>query len=206
LLWRVPTKEKKIYLTFDDGPVPEITPWVLDVLKSFTARASFFVVGENVIRHPDLFRRIAREGHRIGNHTYNHLKGWKTADKVYLENIEQCFSAIEKEWPLPGDKSQGSESEFPPEKEGRLFRPPYGRMRKSQIRQLNTKIVMWDVLSYDFDALLNPVKCLKKVLRSSREGSVVVFHDNVKAKRNLEYVLPRFLEEFADRGFSFEAL
>jgi len=176
-------------LTFDDGPVPEVTPWVLSVLADFKARATFFVVGENVKKHPEVFRRIVEQGHSIGNHTYNHLKGWKTGDKGYLENCRKCAEVLNQE--------------------GGLFRPPYGRMRKSQIKEvlkMYEKIVMWDVLSYDFDKLLSPEVCLKKVLRKSREGSIVVFHDSIKAKDNLEFVLPRFLEAFSNKEFVFEPL
>ncbi len=199
LTWRVPTVEKKIYLTFDDGPVPEITPWVLDLLKKFDAKGTFFCVGENIEKHPELYRQVIQGGHAVGNHTYNHLNGWRTDNKLYLENILKC--------------SEVMNSTSPPQMEGLLFRPPYGKIRKSQIKTLlrfdshfpipKSSIILWDVLSYDFDRTISREKCLKNVLQYSREGSVVVFHDSIKAQRNLEYVLPKTLEVLGEQGFRF---
>jgi peptidoglycan/xylan/chitin deacetylase (PgdA/CDA1 family) len=202
LVWRVSTSEKKIYLTFDDGPVPEVTPWVLDVLKEFDAKATFFCVGGNVEKHPEVFKRILQEGHGVGNHTFNHLNGWKTGDKAYLENVLKCDEVMARTMRL------NSSSSSSPQKEKRLLRPPYGRIRKSQIAALrgNFSIVMWDVLSYDFDASVSPEKCLKNVMRNVREGSIVVFHDSLKARKNLEFVLPKVLEQLRDKGFGFEIL
>ena len=193
-VWRIPAKEKKIFLTFDDGPVPEITPWVLTVLKQFKAKAVFFCVGENIEKHPDVFQQIISEGHSIGNHTYNHINGWKTKTKDYLENVKRFDSAVNLKFQFSTLKP--------------LFRPPYGRMKSSQFSILNSQfsIIMWDVLSGDFDQTISEEKCLQNVLTKTRQGSIVVFHDSIKAKKNLFYALPKFLEHFSQRGFSFESL
>ncbi|MBI2271732.1 MAG: polysaccharide deacetylase family protein [Bacteroidetes bacterium] len=186
LIWRIPTAEKKIYLTFDDGPIPEVTPWVLDILKKHNAKATFFCIGQNVEKNPDLYKRISDEGHSTGNHTYNHLNGWKTRNSEYFSNIEKCSALVRS----------------------KLFRPPYGKIKKSQISDLRSQysLVMWDVLSYDFDQSVSPEKCLSNVIRYSREGSIIVFHDSLKAQRNLEYALPKAIEQLSLKGFSFEAL
>lgn len=186
-IWRIPTREKKIFLTFDDGPIPEVTPWVLSELKKYKAKATFFCIGANVEKHPDIFRQLVTEGHSTGNHTFNHLNGWKTKTKEYLKNVERCSSVIQ-----------------PPT---HLFRPPYGKMQFSQFSQLRTQhsIIMWDVLSGDFDQTISEEKCLKNVISKTREGSIVVFHDSIKAKKNLYYTLPKFLEHFSKAGFSFES-
>jgi len=192
-IWRVPTKEKKIFLTFDDGPIPEATLWVLSTLKEYKAQATFFCVGANIEKHPDIFQQIISEGHSIGNHTFNHLNGWKTKTKDYLENTERCESAIKSK--VSSQKSQ----------EKKLFRPPYGKIKRSQLLILNPafSIIMWDVLSGDFDQTISEEECLKNVLTKTRSGSIVVFHDSLKAKKNLLFVLPRFLEHFSKKGFEF---
>ncbi len=204
--WRIPTKEKKIFLTFDDGPVPEITPWVLSVLKEHNTKTTFFCVGANIEKHPDIFSQIVAEGHSIGNHTYNHLNGWKTKTKEYLENVSKCDSAINSNR-LPEISNQ---SNCPPLTAYRLplFRPPHGRMKQSQFSILNSQfsIIMWDVLSGDFDKTISEEKCLNNVLTKTREGSIVVFHDSIKSQKNLHYALPKFLEHFSNKGFSFEQL
>ncbi len=189
LLWRVPQKqpgEKILHLTFDDGPIPEITPWVLEILEKHAAKATFFVVGDNVRKHPQVFEKVKSAGHSIGNHTFNHLSGWKTDNKTYFENIEKCQALA----PTP------------------LFRPPYGRMRFSQSRFLKKKyrIVMWDVLSGDFDQKLAPEKCLDNVLKNIQPGSIIVFHDSLKAEKNLRYVLPKILDILSGQGWKFESL
>ena len=195
-IWRVPTKEKKIFLTFDDGPVPEITPWVLSTLKDYNAKATFFCVGANIEKHSEIFKQIISEGHSIGNHTYNHLNGWKTKTKDYLENVERCKTAM-------GNAHQPSTINHQ-----LFFRPPYGRMKRSQLSIINNKysIVMWDVLSGDFDEKLSEEKCLKNVVTKTREGSIVVFHDSIKAKEKLYYVLPKVLETLSTEGYLFERL
>lgn len=192
LVWRRKTRDKVIYLTFDDGPIPEITEYVLDVLKSRAIHATFFCVGDNIRKHPEIFKRIIEDGHRIGNHTFNHLKGWKTEDEVYCENIEKCTSII--------NSNQ--------EHKVNLFRPPYGLIKKSQIRRVKDKyqIIMWDVLTGDFDPKHSPEECLNKAKKFTRSGSIVVFHDNIKAKNNLYYALPAYIDCFLEKGYRFEKL
>jgi peptidoglycan/xylan/chitin deacetylase (PgdA/CDA1 family) len=186
--------EKTIYLSFDDGPITEVTPWVLDILKKFKAKASFFCIGENVQKHPGIFNRIIEEGHSIGNHTFNHLNGWKTQTPAYLDNIKLA----EKEF-----------QEFPNFKNDKLFRPPYGKVKNSQAKILEKsgyKIVMWDVLSGDFDKNFSEEKCLENLLKNTEAGSIVVFHDSLKAEKNLRYCLPKFLKHFSERGFDFRKI
>jgi peptidoglycan/xylan/chitin deacetylase (PgdA/CDA1 family) len=189
LIWNFKTKVKVIYLTFDDGPVPEATPWVLDCLKEFDAKATFFMVGDNVRKHPEVYQRVLQEGHRVANHTFNHLKGWRRSTMDYLENIRKAEEFIQ----------QGEEQ---------LFRPPYGQISLAQIKALkdNNKIVMWDVLSGDFDKELNPDKCLRKTIGNTNKGSIVVFHDSVKTIDKLKIVLPQYLEHFSRLGFKFNTL
>lgn len=185
-IWRMDTSQKKIYLTFDDGPVPGITSWVLDVLKQHNIKATFFCVGENVVKHPDVFQRITNEGHRIGNHTYHHLNGWNTHTFTYLKNIQKCAEVVNSN----------------------LFRPPYGRTKKSQLSTLKSQysIIMWDVLSGDYSKTTSPEKCLSNVTEAVRNGSIIVFHDSYKAKKNIEYALPRFIEYAKTTGFEFAVL
>lgn len=186
LTWNKSRKEKKVYLTFDDGPIPELTPYVLEVLRKYNIKATFFCVGENIAKHPKLFEQVKNEGHRIGNHTYNHLKGWGEENGNYLENVEQCQQLTETN----------------------LFRPPYGRAKKSQLKELRKdyEIIMWDVLSGDFDLSLSPEKCLKNVLDNTKNGSIIVFHDNIKAIPRVEYALPKAIETLLSRGYVFETL
>lgn len=190
LTWRIQTQEKKIYLTFDDGPVPGPTEAVLDLLKKYNARATFFCIGDNVRRHPHIFSKIIEDGHTIGNHTFHHLKGWNTPTARYLENIKQCEAQFGMSAPSR-----------------KLFRPPYGRITPAQVKALNDyTIIMWDVLTQDYSAALRPEKCLQASVRATRPGSIVVFHDSLKAEKNLMYVLPRYLDYFSAEGFSFESL
>lgn len=186
VLWRKNKTNKTLYLTFDDGPVPEITPFVLDVLDKYNIKATFFCVGQNVEKHPDIFMRIKSTGHRIGNHTHRHLKGWEHTDKDYLKDIGLCH-----------EQTRSS-----------LFRPPYGRMKRSQLKEIRKKfdIVMWDVLSGDFDTNLSPEACFGYVKKYTRPGSIVVFHDNPKALPRLEYALPQTIEYFQKKGFNFGLL
>jgi peptidoglycan/xylan/chitin deacetylase (PgdA/CDA1 family) len=189
-IWDIPNADNKIYLTFDDGPTPEITEWVLEELKKHQVKATFFCIGKNINNHAAIFFKIINEGHSIGNHTYNHLKGWNTSTKDYLDNITLCRSAIANQKSL-------------------LFRPPYGKIKKSQskkLRQLGYKIIMWDVLSADFDQSITPEKCLENVLQNTLSGSVIVFHDSVKAFKNLEYALPISIEILKQRGFEFDVI
>jgi peptidoglycan/xylan/chitin deacetylase (PgdA/CDA1 family) len=199
-IWNIPNAENKIYLTFDDGPTPEITEWVLEELKKYQIKATFFCIGKNINSHPSLFYRIQDEGHSIGNHTYNHLKGWNTSTENYLENINLCKSEI---------LNKKSAEENPQNLKSQLFRPPYGKIKKSQskkLRQLGYKIIMWDVLSADFDTTITPEKCLENVLQNVESGSVIVFHDSVKAYENLKYTLPRALQVLKERGFEFSPI
>ena len=184
--WRVPAKEKVIYLTFDDGPIPEITPWVLEQLSRFRAKATFFCVGDNICKNTDIFDELLRQGHSVGNHTFNHLNGWQSKTHDYLDNVAECAAVTKSS----------------------LFRPPYGRLRLTQALSLHREynIVMWDVLSGDFDPMLSPEDCLANVVENARRGSIIVFHDSLKAAKNLFYTLPRVLEHFANMGYRFEAL
>ncbi len=187
LLWHKPRQDKRIFLTFDDGPIPDVTPWVLNTLKSYGVQATFFCVGANIEKNPDIFRRIVDEGHCVANHTHNHLKGWHHTVEAYLQNVDSC------------ERLTGT----------RLFRPPYGRGTRAQYRALAAlgyQIVMWDVLSGDFDLKLTPEKCLKAVLRHTENGSIVVFHDNVKAVPRLYYALPRALAHWLEEGYTFGTL
>lgn len=185
-VWKIPTTEKIIYLTFDDGPTPEITEWTLATLKTFNAKATFFCVGSNVAKHPEIFQQIISDGHAIGNHTHHHLNGWHTDNEVYLRNIKKCEEVVKSN----------------------LFRPPYGRIKKSQYELIKEvyKVIMWDVLSGDFDSKTSPEKCLSNVINNTTEGSVVVFHDSLKAADNLKFTLPKVLSHFAEQGYRFEKL
>ena len=186
LTWKIPVEENKIFLTFDDGPHPTITPFVLNCLKQYNAKATFFCIGKNVQLYQEVFQQIINEGHRIGNHTHNHLNGWKTTDKKYFENIILAKKFIDSN----------------------LFRPPYGRITRFQIQQLQSifNIIMWDVLSGDFDADLSPQKCLQNVVSNTSSGSIIVFHDSEKAFPRLEYALPKALEFFAEQGCVMEGI
>ncbi|WP_309642468.1 polysaccharide deacetylase family protein [Flavobacterium sp.] len=204
-VWDIPTVEKKVYLTFDDGPTPEITPWVLDQLKEFNAKATFFCIGDNIQKHPEIFNSILQNGHTIGNHTFNHYNGWKTKTPNYIENVHSCDEAIIQNCYA---SSQKLGSKFKTQN-SKLFRPPYGKIKKSQAKPLldsGYKIIMWDVLSADFDATVNPEKCLKNVLKNIESGSIIVFHDSVKAFKNLEYALPRTLQFLKDNQYKCEEI
>jgi peptidoglycan/xylan/chitin deacetylase (PgdA/CDA1 family) len=203
LVWRIPTKEKKIFLTFDDGPVPGPTEFVLTTLKKFDARATFFCIGDNVRKHPTVFKQIAEAGHSIGNHTFNHLRGWNYSTKDYLANVESCTSQI-----VSCYNSQSIVNSRQGTVDGQLFRPPYGRITRNQIRSLkeNYKIIMWDVLTQDYFQSMSPERCLNGSIKATRPGSIIVFHDSLKAERNLNYTLPWYLDYFSKQGFVFSAL
>jgi peptidoglycan/xylan/chitin deacetylase (PgdA/CDA1 family) len=200
LIWKKKPEEKIIYLTFDDGPIPDVTEYVLSELKKYSIKATFFCVGDNIRKHPEVFQKILREEHRIGNHTFNHLKGWKTDDDKYFENVQKCEEIIRS--------SLVSSSSYLYENHSKLFRPPYGLIKKSQIKELNKEyeIVMWDVLTGDFDQKLSKKDCLNKALKFTRNGSIVIFHDSFKAKKNLSYVLPKYIEHYLALGYRFEKL
>lgn len=187
-IWAFFTSRNSVYLTFDDGPIPEVTPWVLDELKKYNVRATFFCIGANVQKHPEIFRRIIANGHSVGNHTFNHLNGWKTKTSAYVENVLKCEDILNSECRI-----QNSEL---------LFRPPYGKMTSKQgsiLQKKGFKIVMWNVLSYDYAADISAEKCLQNVLKNIRPGSILVFHDSLKAEKKLRYVLPKVLEFISDK-------
>ncbi len=190
--WRIATDKKEVFLTFDDGPVPDFTPWVLDTLRQYNAKATFFCVGENIKRYPEIYQQILNDNHATGNHTFNHLVGWKTPTREYVKNISKAQSYM---------TGQNTTS--------KLFRPPHGRIRPLQakiLRKKGFKIVMWDVLSGDFDQTLSKEDCYEHTLKHIRNGSIVVFHDSDKSFRNLDYVLPKLLRQLQDEGYAFKSL
>lgn len=196
LLWRFNTEAKELYLTFDDGPVEGPTEFVLETLAKASIKATFFCIGDNIRKHRKIFSNLVEAGHQVGNHTFHHVNGWKMNDFEYVREIELC----EREF----------FTDAVPEKkiETKLFRPPYGRIRRSQIRAVRDeyKIVMWDVLSVDYSKSLSRESCLRNTLNVVRPGSIIVFHDSVKAERNLMYVLPRFIESCLAKGYSFKII
>jgi peptidoglycan/xylan/chitin deacetylase (PgdA/CDA1 family) len=195
-LWRVKTDEKVIYLTFDDGPIPEVTEFVLAELAKCQAKATFFCIGNNIQKHPDIFQQVVNQGHSIGNHTFNHLKGWYTENDEYIENFRLCEATIIQ------NLSANLYPTLP------KFRPPYGRIKNKQASEIlkTHEIIMWDVLAGDYDQSISKEVILKKTLQYTEAGSIVLFHDSVKANRNIEYALPRFLEYFSEKGFVFKKL
>lgn len=187
LIWDMTTTEKKIYLSFDDGPHPSATPFVLDTLKKYNAKATFFCIGKNVVEYPAIYSRIIDEGHKVGNHTYNHVNGWRTKDEAYMDNVAAAAKYIDS----------------------KLFRPPYGKISRFKIDLLTRsgyKIIMWDVLSGDFDKDETKEQCRDNVVFKAKEGSIVVFHDSEKAFEKLSFALPAVLEKFAGMGYTFEAI
>lgn len=186
LTWRIPVKSKTVFLTFDDGPIPKVTPWVLDQLDEYNAKATFFCVGDNIRKHPDIAQMISVRGHAMGNHTFNHLNGYNTDSFSYYHNVQQCAGMLSSS----------------------LFRPPHGRLKRSQVRliQKEYEIIMWDVLSGDFDKKLDGEQCFKNVINNVNPGSIIVFHDSKKAWDRLSYALPKTLEELSNKGYSFESL
>jgi len=186
LLWRKSSSEKVIYITFDDGPVPEVTPLVLDLLDEYNIKATFFCVGENVEKYPEVYNEVLKRGHRTGNHTYNHLKGASVSTNEYVANVEKASLNIQSN----------------------LFRPPYGRIKKDQKKALKPgyEIVMWDVITHDYNSSLSPQTIMQNIRRYSRNGSLVVFHDSIKAERNMLTVLPLAIEYWNSKGYSFDVL
>lgn len=189
VIWNIPSKEKTIYLTFDDGPHPEITPFVLDELKKYNAKATFFCVGEHVAAYPETYKKILTEGHRTGNHTHNHLNGWKTDDKTWLQNVKEASKWIDSD----------------------LFRPPYGKIRPIQAEILRKstnpfRIIMWNIISADFDISISPEQCWQNVKKHTKQGSIIVFHDSEKALPRLRFALKLTLEYFSEKGYRFEAI
>ncbi|WP_378181703.1 polysaccharide deacetylase family protein [Aquimarina sp. SS2-1] len=193
-VWDFYTKdETKIYLTFDDGPIPEVTEFVLDQLKRFRAKATFFCIGENIEKHPDIFKKIIAANHSIGNHTMNHLKARKNDLSTYIKNTLDCEKKIAEHLTT----------------ENKLFRPPYGQLSKSkltELRNLGYQIILWDVLSKDWDNKVSPEECFRNVTNNTKKGSIIIFHDSIKAFRNLKYTLPKVLEYFTEKGYIFESI
>jgi peptidoglycan-N-acetylglucosamine deacetylase len=189
LTWSIPTREKVLYLTFDDGPTPHVTDFVLNELKKYNAKATFFCIGENVQKHPELYQLLFAEGHRTGNHTHNHLNGFHTKDEMWLNNVKEAAKWIDSD----------------------LFRPPYGKLRSFPAKVLKEsnppfKIIMWSVLSADFDTNISPQKCFENVKKNTKPGSIIVFHDSEKAFPNLKYALPEALKLFSGEGYRFEVI
>ena len=203
-VWDIPTDDKIIYLTFDDGPTPEITNWVLSTLKTFNAKATFFCIGKNIETHPDIFQDILKDGHAVGNHTYNHIKGWKTSTEDYVANVLKAEQVMTSEFRVQSSKINNQQSTIT-----NLFRPPYGQIMPKQgkeLMKLGYKIIMWDIISFDWDKTVSKETCLKNVITKSTNGSIIVFHDSVKASKNMQYALPKVMEYYNERGFSFKAL
>ena len=186
MTWDFHGDHQDVYLTFDDGPTPEVTPWVLDRLKEAGANATFFCLGRNVDKHPDLLKQILDAGHSIGNHSYSHLKGFRTSVKRYMDDIELASNLIDS----------------------KLFRPPYGRILPGQVKAVleHYDLIMWDVLSIDYNSSLKGERVLKNVTRNVRPGSIIVFHDSEKASENLYYALPRTLEFLSENGYNMKAI
>ncbi len=185
-IWRMPSDEKAVYLTFDDGPIPSVTTEVLEILNDYNIKATFFCVGENAYRNPEVFKQIIDDGHAVGNHTFNHLQGIKYSDQYYLKNIEKAGDII------------GSN----------LFRPPHGLMRRSQYQKLSNlyTIVMWDVISCDYDQNITPDQCFHNVVDFVRNGSIITFHDSLKAEQNVLSTLPRVIEYLKAEGYVFKKI
>ena len=186
LVWGNATTEKKVWLTFDDGPTPKITPFVLDTLQNFNVKATFFCLGKQLVKHPEILQRIKAEGHSIGNHSYSHPNGFTTCTKKYLEDVKKCQKIIP---------------------ETKLFRPPFGNIYPWQIGKLKKeyKIIMWDVMGWDFDKNTSKEKCLKNVVTNVENGSIIVLHDNEKSSETLQFALPKIIETLKERGFTFSA-
>lgn len=183
-LWRMDRNDKSVYLTFDDGPIPEITPWVLDLLDKYQIKATFFLVGDNVRKHPEEFKMILERGHRVGNHTFNHIRGFEYLSENYLANTDKANELIKSD----------------------LFRPPHGHMRWVQYYTLRDKyrIVMWDLVTRDYSKRLNGYDVFLKVKKYVRNGSIITFHDSLKSEKNLKYALPRSIEWLLKEGYTFK--
>lgn len=184
--WRKDSKQKKIYLTFDDGPIPEVTPWVLDVLDSFGIKATFFCVGENVAKYPEIYQDILSRGHRTGNHTFNHVRGFITKTDRYLANVEKAAEYIHSD----------------------LFRPPHGDLTQKQYFALRKRyqIIQWDLITRDYNKKLTGEQVFQIVRKHARNGSIIVFHDSIKAEANMRYAMPRAVEFMLSEGYTFETL
>lgn len=183
-IWRMSPSERAVYLTFDDGPIPEITPWVLDLLNKYGIKATFFMVGDNVRKYPDIFRMVKDQGHMVGNHTFNHIRGFEYKGKSYLRNIEQANELIQSPF----------------------FRPPHGHLRRNQALVLHRKykVIMWDVVTRDYSNKLNGEQVFQRVKKYARNGSIIVFHDSLKAEKNMKYALPLSIEYLLEKNYEFK--
>ncbi|WP_299681665.1 polysaccharide deacetylase family protein [uncultured Dokdonia sp.] len=198
-IWDKPSKEKTIYLTFDDGPIPEVTTWVLNLLKQKDIKATFFCIGDNVQKHPKVFKQILDDGHTIGNHTQHHLKGWKHTTEKYVYDVALAETTITHALHLEEKQSPS----FP------LFRPPYGKIKRKQAKQLRKKgyqIIMYRTVAYDWEASTTPEQCLQNIIKHTRSGDLVVFHDSVKASKNMKYALPKVIDYFLENGYCFKPM
>jgi peptidoglycan-N-acetylglucosamine deacetylase len=186
-IWKMSENQKVIYLTFDDGPIPEVTEFVLEQLEIYKAKATFFCIGENIVKNPQIFEQLLKGEHSIGNHTHNHVRGWDVDDNFYVENFKKCQEIIPQ---------------------ATLFRPPYGRIKKNQANDIleTHQIVMWDVLSADYSSDISPENVLKKTIEYTENGSIVLFHDSLKAQKNMQFTLPKFLKHFTENGYQFAKL
>jgi len=184
--WQVKTNEKVLYFTFDDGPIPELTPKALKILDKYNAKATFFMVADNVRKHPDVYQQVMDAGHAIGNHSYNHVKGWKLSNEEYYSNIAKASDLLNT----------------------KLFRPPYGQISPSQAKHLakDYNIIMWSVLSGDYDKNTSPEQCFNNILRKAKNGSIIVMHDNLKAEENMLFALEESLKHFSQLGYRFDSL
>jgi peptidoglycan-N-acetylglucosamine deacetylase len=213
-IWRIPSGKKEIFLTFDDGPIPEITEFVLEELNKYQAKATFFCIGGNIEKYPNVFQKVVNQQHTIGNHTFNHLRGWDTEEDIYIENFRKCEDIIVESCSMFDVRNSDIEHRTSNIEhrtsniENRKFRPPFGRIKRSQAKEIlkSHEIVMWDVLTGDYDQSLSKERVLSKALQHTEQGSIVLFHDSLKASKNMMYALPKFLEHFSERGFIFKAL
>lgn len=193
--WKRNTSQKLVYLTFDDGPIPEVTEWVLDTLKHYEVKATFFCIADNVRKYPNIFKRIIAEGHRVANHTFNHLNGWKNDNEYYINNVLLARKEMSKYTTL--------------EDKPLLFRPPYGKIKKRQAQTITDygyEIVMWSHLTKDYDKKTSPEECYKRAIKDITPGSIIVFHDSIKASHNLYYALPKTIEYLLSKGYSLSDL
>jgi peptidoglycan-N-acetylglucosamine deacetylase len=205
--WKISTDKKEIFLTFDDGPIPEITEFVLEELQKFQAKATFFCIGGNIEKYPEIFQMVLNQQHSIGNHTFNHLRGWDSEDEIYVDNFAKCDNIIVDNY----SKFEVKDSIFPnsiSQTQKRKFRPPFGRIKRSQAKEIlkTHEIIMWDVLTGDYDSSLSKERVLSKSMQYTEQGSIVLFHDSIKASKNMIYALPRFLNHFSEQGYTFKSL
>ncbi len=206
-VWNMPNDQKAIYLTFDDGPTPEITHWTLNLLKSYNAKATFFCIGDNIEKHPQIFKDIIKDGHAIGNHTFQHLNGWTTNTNVYVKDVLKTDKVINSECSVQSEKIDINPSQVT--QISKLFRPPYGKIKQSQGRQLlhlGYQIIMWDILAFDWKDSLSEEECAKNVVNYAGSGSIVVFHDSLKASPRMKYALVKTLEHFSEQGYEFKSI